>query len=1084
MSYSTGGINLTITAEAQKSIDTLNKLNTTLKEVHASLGKIGGTGIKGIQSVDTETKKTVSSVNSLSTGFDKLGRTIRRAIGAISFTTAVKKSFREILDYTENFNLFSVAVGTENIKAGIKFQETITNSLGSSQTDTLRMQGFFMALSESLGIANKESYLLSENLTKLSYDLSSLYNVDANSMFSKLQSGLVGQTKPLRSVGIDVTQQTLQPYLKEMGIHAMVTELTQAEKVVLRYIAIIKQSSIAHGDMALTLQNPANQIRILTAQVRELFRWLGATFVGLLGKILPYINGFVMALVQAVKTIAQLFGFDVSQYDASGRQIDLGLDDEEESAGGIADNIGKAGKNAKELKKQLAGFDEINNLTNPKEPSVGGGGGVGGIGSTGGKYLDILMDNLKGYDNLMGSISNKATEIRDNIMDWLGFMKLVDPITGDVTWKLRDGETTLAKIWGWVKTIFIAFATFKIGSSLLNIMSFFAGLLTPKKAVVDIAVSTGLAQKALSWFMALPLGGKVLVTLAIVGVAVGVYKLLENLFKGEPLETKIEDVGEYAKKGVGKITAGMESIYVGKDYNYEEALKKYKEWEGNNYENLLANTWIDKNTWLPDGTILQERVQDFSVLEREVKNYWVSVQKGKDQKILEDFFKEHTGILDIITDYQTLATQTTIELAVMFGQQIVLTKDNTKKLNKTFGEMFGQIQAIYEDDKNTKLETYKQMLEDSTLYTREEKDLMIKAKSEEYSKRSSMLADFQVRTNQIMERAVEEKRSLTQSEYDELKQIQKDALNAMITQFETTSETEMALRKILSAEALQIDKNTGMNIYSNAVETRNKQIELIKSEHAEKLERLKTHEADVLKEANLSKEEYLKLIGEQYNGALLEADEGFSGILSLLAENIDDFEMWSKDVGIEIYKTESGLYAIRTAGATISDSLTAGFGGIKNALSQSKKEVEDFNNALKNIKSRVDVDLRMNTSGNSTYAAKYGANAQGGTVTISARANGGLVNSAELFFANENGNPEYIGKFGNKGAVANNDQIVDGISKGVYNAITEANKNNGSNQPMNITVPVNIGGTTVGTQLIRYLKKTQEETGEYILALD
>lgn len=864
MSYSTGGINLTITAEAQKSIDTLNKLNATLKEIHVSLGKIGGTGIKGIQGVDKEAKKSVSSVNSLSKSFDKLGRTMLRAFGIISFTTAVKKSLKEILDYTENFNLFSVAVGTENIKNGMKFQESITNSLGSSQTDTLRMQGFFMALSESLGIANKESYLLSENLTKLSYDLSSLYNVEATAMFSKLQSGLVGQTKPLRSVGIDVTQQTLQPYLQEMGIHAMVTELTQAEKVVLRYIAIIKQSSIAHGDMALTLQNPANQIRILTAQIRELYGWLGATFVGLLGKILPYINGFVMALVQVVKTIAGLFGFDVGKFDASSREIDLGLDEEEEYAGGIADNIGKAGKKAKELKKQLAGFDEINNLSNPKQPETPSGGGVGGIGSTGGKYLDTLLENLKGYDNLMGSVSNKATDIRDNIMAWLGFTQLIDDETGEITWKLDEGYTKFELIVDTVKNLALAFVGIKIGAGMLSVLSFFGNLSGGISSVL-----TPLTTFTSGLFAA---DG------ALAGLAV-------------PIATVIAIIALF-------------TIAIVQLWNENET-----------FRNSMISGW--------------ESIVDT------LKNAWNNF-------VLPIFNSIKNLIKDVI--------------------------DNTlNPLWETFKSVLGNI-----------------MIQFSALW-----------------QSISPIVDLII-----------------------------NILGAILPPIVTAVGT----------------------VFTTA----------------------------------------FSIIGSAFKFFLDFFGNGFASIMEILSGVINFITgvftgNWSKafnGLGQIVSGIFNGIASVVVAPINfIIDVLNAFIRGLN------KIQVPDWVPLIGGKGIYIQEISRIGKPSLPGYSAVGGGRSgsgsvRNGNVTISGKANGGLVNSAELFFANENGNPEYIGKFGNKGAVANNDQIVDGISKGVYNAITEANKNNGSNQPMNITVPVNIGGTTVGTQLIRYLKKTQEETGEYILALD
>lgn len=861
MSYSTGGINLTISAEAQKSIDTLKKLNTTLKELHTSLNNVSKVSGPTLGKVNEDTKKTVTSVKTLDTSFNKLGRTIKRLLTGVSVINIVRKSLKEILDYTENFNMFSVAMGTENIAKAMKFQSEITNALGSSQTDTMRMQGFFMALSESLGIVGDKAYTVSENLTKLSYDLSSLYNLPAQDMFSKLQSGLVGQTKPLRSVGIDVTQQTLQPYLKDMGINAMVTELTQAEKVVLRYIAIIKQSNLAHGDMALTLQNPANQIRILTAQLRELYRWLGATFIGLLGKILPYINGFVMALVQVVKTIATLFGFSVEDFDASKRSIDLGLDEEEEASSGIANNLGKASKNAKELKKQLAGFDEINNLSSTKQPETPSGG-AGGIGSSGGQYLDTLLENLKGYDNLMGSVSSKATEIRDRIMEWLGFTQIIDDETGEITWKLGEGNTMFGNIVETVKNLALAFVGIKIGEGMLNVLGFFSSLsggissvLTPLNTFTSSLFASGGALNGLALPITLTIAGIVLFTTAIMQL------------------------------------------------------------------------------WNENETFRNSMIGGWEAIVETLKNAW-------DNFILPVFESLQSLIKDVI--------------------------DNTlSPLWETFKSVLGNI-----------------MIQFSSLW-----------------QAISPIVNLIVSALGVI-------------------------LPPIITALGTVFTTAFAI--------------AGAGF---------------------------------------------KFLLEFFGNGFASIMEILSGIINFVTGVFTG--NWSKafnGLGQILSGIFNGIAAVVVAPVNfIIDVLNAFIRGLN------KIQVPDWVPLIGGKGINIGEISRIGNPSLPSYS-RVGNNSSGsvtnGKVVISGKANGGLVNSAELFFANENGNPEYIGKFGNKGAVANNDQIVDGISKGVYNAITEANKNNGSNQPMNITVPVNIGGTTVGTQLIRYLRKTQEETGEYILALD
>ena len=211
----------------------------------------------------------------------------------------------------------------------------------------------------------------------------------------KLRAGLSGQTKPLRDLGLDITQQSLEPLLDELGIERSTKQLSQAEKMIARYIVVLRQASLAHGDFAKTMDSPANQLRIFNAQITAFKRNMGNLWQGLLGNILPYVNAIMMVINELLKMVAKLFGFEVSDQNVN-ISAGVGADD-------LADDLGTATGKAKELKKQLMGFDEINNITLPDKTSGGSGGGasVGGIDKR-------LLDAMKEYDNLMDKVKSKA----------------------------------------------------------------------------------------------------------------------------------------------------------------------------------------------------------------------------------------------------------------------------------------------------------------------------------------------------------------------------------------------------------------------------------------------------------------------------------------------------------------------------------------------------------------------------------------------------------------------------------------------------------------------------------------------------
>lgn len=310
-------------------------------------------------------------------------------------------------------------------------------------TETLRYQGLFQSMGENVGIGESYSAIMSETMTKLTYDLASLYNKTEQSTAEALRAGVyAGQTKPLRGFGIDVTQTSLTPVLADLGIiDRSISQMSQAEKEVLRYIATLRQASVAMGDFADTIESPANQLKVFKNQLAEAKVAISNLFMGLYANILPYANAILMVIKEVAQAIAGIFGLDTKDYNT-------GLSSTEEIYSDIEEGATGATKAVKELKRQTLKFDEINNLTTQNSSGSGGGSGSSSSG------IDPrLLEAITGYDNMMGNVRMKATEIRDRIMEWLGFTKEVDSSTGEVNFKLKDGYSNFKLIVGLVGTL-------------------------------------------------------------------------------------------------------------------------------------------------------------------------------------------------------------------------------------------------------------------------------------------------------------------------------------------------------------------------------------------------------------------------------------------------------------------------------------------------------------------------------------------------------------------------------------------------------------------------------------------------------
>lgn len=392
----------------------------------------------------------------------------------------------EYIDMIETNNLFEVSMGKVVDQYGnldtaqskyyikaMKFQNEMNERLATNRAELMNYQAMYYSMFNSqLGSKNKDkSYFMSENLTKAGYDIASLYNLTVDQAMTKIKSGIAGQVEPLRTIGIDISESALQKVLNGVGItNRSVQQLSYAEKEVARYIAIIDQAKQAQGDFAKTFEQPANQIKVLTNQWAELKQVAGSFVVNVFGGMLTYVNAIIMVVKEILKGFAGLFGYDLT---TGGADLSTAVGVEDLNSG-----LGSAGKKAKELKKQLMGFDEINNI-DPASKSGGSGKGV----ATG--IDDKLLNSLKEWDNKMSSISGKAQEIRDAMLEWLGLSDGI-PRTFEEWWnKLGKIQKILLVITGIIGGIYVIGKITKLINWLKNL---FTILKTGKGAVTTFGL--------------------------------------------------------------------------------------------------------------------------------------------------------------------------------------------------------------------------------------------------------------------------------------------------------------------------------------------------------------------------------------------------------------------------------------------------------------------------------------------------------------------------------------------------------------------------------------------------------------------
>lgn len=324
------------------------------------------------------------------------------SVGAIIKATA--SSITRAMNYIEDENLFQVSM-KKWADSTRDWSKQVQDSVGVSAAWLRKYSGVMTNMTASMGLAQDQAVQLGRGVALLSNDIASFYNISAESAFEKIQSAMAGMPRPLQELGIMVRDNEVKQTAYANGIARTGEELNTQQKALATYLAILQRTSNAQGDLARTINSPANQMRMLETSIIDLGVAIGTMFQPLLSVVLPVLNAIVIAATRAFQALASLFGieFDASAYADDFTDISTGV----ESVGDAADSSG--GK-VKKLAKQLAAFDEMNTLNN-NEDSSGGGSGGGGGGSVSLPKID--WDKL--YSGGFDKVTNKALEMADKI---------------------------------------------------------------------------------------------------------------------------------------------------------------------------------------------------------------------------------------------------------------------------------------------------------------------------------------------------------------------------------------------------------------------------------------------------------------------------------------------------------------------------------------------------------------------------------------------------------------------------------------------------------------------------------------------
>ena len=415
------------------------KISTSLTPLASQLDKVGNAFAK----LPSQLSKVVTQANrvtaanerqrksylSLSNQMNGFMRNIAKLVSLKAIAEYLGNAVAKFNDFYEATDLFHNAMGNLSGKADTLISK-MQGLLGVDPTKAMTYMATIQSLGTSFGLASDKAYVLSKNLTQLAYDEGSYWNKDVAETFTAMSSAISGEIEPIRRLGIDLTQARLQQELLALGFNKQVSSLSQADKAVLRYIAIMKQTANVQGNLAQTIQSPANQIKILKAQLDMLAKSVGSLLYPALKSILPPLIAAVQLIREFVEWVAKLMGVKVVFTDFT-KSAD--------SVGGIGDAMDDTAdstkKAAKALKDYTMGFDELN-IIDPTQGSSGSGGGA----SAGNILGDV---DLSGYDMFKNYVGNAVDEIKEKLRKLAPIVAAIG--AGFATWAIGNALLTALK---------------------------------------------------------------------------------------------------------------------------------------------------------------------------------------------------------------------------------------------------------------------------------------------------------------------------------------------------------------------------------------------------------------------------------------------------------------------------------------------------------------------------------------------------------------------------------------------------------------------------------------------------------------
>lgn len=731
-------------------------LDNNIDELQIEIGTESQSATSGLDKL-TETLNKLDRIANGSNGLNKVQASLSGLTRGLRQTFRIMGSwFKESNDYVEALNLFEVSMDDAS-DAAQEYAQKVQDLMGIDIQDWLEAQGSFNQLLEGYGLAEDKAAQMSKQLTQLGYDLSSLWNVDVDTAMKRLQSGMSGQIKGLKAWGINLSVAQLRETALAHGIELSTAKMTEAQKATLRYITLMEKTTNVQGDLARTLITPANALRIFEQQVTQARRALGNIVSVVAVKVIPVFQAFISIVTKAAQALANFLGYELPDIDYSG--ISAGAS----AADDMADGLSNAADAAKKLKSYTMGFDELN-VINPDSGDSGSATPMGG-----GYASDFGFDPSKYEYDFLGGAIKSSEELEQKLKKVLEVVLAI--ATGIAAWKIGSLFTkdlsTLAGVAlaaaGAVLTLSGAFDAWTDGLNSSN-------LTTMMEGTILLVTGLGLAFG--------PVG-------AAIGAAVGSIALFATAFK-DLLENGFNDNNIMAFTVVtGAVIALTAAFGPVAALLAGVALAVTGVAVAMNTDAVPAIDIFDET--ISDTT--REKVEPFIEKLRNLDDTLSGITfTGKiiDDSVVADVQRQTAAIVETIVN----------ELDADRNQAL----STLAPLKKALGE-----------------EAYNELLASNAAY---------------YDTVTTKVQEGEARINEIVAQARAEERTLTQAEADEITRIRDEMQNTGIQHLSETEIEYQTIMNRLKDNATRVSLEQASEIIKNAQTTRDETIAAAQTQYA------------------------------------------------------------------------------------------------------------------------------------------------------------------------------------------------------------------------------------------------------------